>query len=187
MFYCYRCTIHVYDMGKRKFRLAVRKNYERKKYQKQSSLVSVPPETIDIQPVSELIVHIPRSVYASATAPNLHTLYLRVTSILPKEWTAAYVESSSTLTLTKAYSSAGTLLVVSVTPDYLWSIRIGMNQLQERYLLKSCPTNLSSIGAVMELVACVDDSQFCIGNPDEKFDRIRERHKGNFKDRSGKS
>ena len=87
--------------------------------------------------------------------------------------------------LTKAYSSAGTLLVVSVTPDYSWSIRIGMNQLQEHYLLKSCPTKyLSSIGAVMELVACVDDSQFCIGNPDEKFDRIRERHKGNFKGKS---
>ena len=75
----------------------VRKNYERKK---QSSLVSVPPETIDIQPVSELIIHIPRSVYASATAPNLHTLYLRVASILPKEWTAAFIESLLTLTLT---------------------------------------------------------------------------------------
>ena len=39
----------------------------------------------------------------------------------------------------------------------------------------------------MKLLSVLDDSKFCVGNPDAKFIQIATRQKGSFKDQSGKS
>ena len=64
-------------MGKRKFRLSLRKNYERRKYQDRLTLVVSLPLGIYFSATEPLVVHIPRTAYLSATITNSNTLYTR--------------------------------------------------------------------------------------------------------------
>ena len=49
-------------------------------------------------------------------------------------------------------------------------------------LLQDCPFQVMSINDVMQMISLLDSSKQCIGNIDQKFERVTDVHKGVFKD-----
>ena len=201
-------------MGKRKLRLKAVKNYERKKYHgKASWKVSIPIEyytnchsTVpDDNTESELKISIPLQFYTSSTVPDASKLRARLDmcNLLPKEWVmsshqvseldtpflALYrkVPTLATCTLQSVPNSVD-LISMKIAPDCTWFLSIGTYQLDlthcqllEKFLFKK----VNSVDLLILLLSQLDCITLCIGNPDEKFTGIRERHKGEFKDQTG--
>ena len=193
-------------MGKRKFRLKAVKNYERKKYQNRVHLeelkVSIPLSiyrSLAVPDASseELKVSIPLSIYKSSAVPDANTLRARLDmlNMLPEGWVTSFVQVSLLHTpffaLYRKLSSDNPsvdLISVTITPDCTWSLSIGPYQLDLTHcqLLKQFLHNkLNSLDLLVQLLSQLDNITFCIGNPDEKFTVIKERHRGEFKDHSG--
>ena len=172
-------------MGKRKFRLSIRKNHERKKYEfkkkkkceikkkkKSKLVVSLPLDTIRVLPV-----HIPIDIYTSAATSDLHTLHTRLLKSNNGEWTLRYVGEK--LMLSK--HSQSLIWTIIVDQNMLCTITANENEIDvERFSQKLC-----SVNEVHMLLQYIDESHFCAGSPDTKFFEVRDHHGGVFKSCSG--
>lgn len=57
-----------------------------------------------------------------------------------------------------------------------------------KYLLPNCQNpRVCSVDDTMRLLKCCDDSCLCTGNPDAKFEEIRDLRKGKFMDQQSMS
>ena len=85
-------------MGRRKFRLSIWKNLERKKYQKCSAISHKAITCNKPEPdVRELVVQLPLSAYLSATAPSFHVLCDRMRDseiIYRNRWTCTGISNN---------------------------------------------------------------------------------------------
>lgn len=72
--------------------------------------------------------------------------------------------------------------------DNAWVLRVGESlcELKNCPFLKECPAQFCCINDVLKVLSTLDGSKKCIGNDDEKFEKVAAVHKGVFKDKSGK-
>ena len=57
---------------------------------------------------------------------------------------------------------------------------------QQCQLVAGIADRLHSADEFVKLMSTLDTSTFCVGNPDAKFEQMVDRHKGSFKEQSGK-
>lgn len=193
----YIIDIHVVVVimpGQRKFRLSARKNYyEKKKRALQKQLiVRIPRENVrSLQSSTQtdamregLVISIPRSIYLDASVPNLITLKQRMTipvNLFPTWSIELLVENQQELLHMRLEHPNGTLNDFTIRNDFHWSLQING-------VIAHLPTAVSVIQSVSQLdsfLKCIEDFRICVGNPDEKFDCVRELRKGIFKDSTG--
>ena len=155
-------------MGRRKFKLETRKNAERKKYsQKQREEV-------------KLVVSVPRLVYLSTPAPDIHVLYRRLTcSDITSGWSCN--ETPSTIVISKLFEEYTVSL--SIQHDFHFFIEMGDNCFRNMKYFQS--HEVVSVSSICNLLRKLDDTTLCIGNPDDKFAKTNEQHSGQFKDKTG--
>ena len=181
-------------MGNRKFKLKHQKNYERKKYRNFG--LKVPIRHLKIKcskEVPDLSVHIPIGHYINSPASNASALYsqLSISKRLPEGWTTSLLVSEShspLFSLRRHIENCSVDIHITVTPNCDWSMSIGTSSFDTNncQLLKAF-IKLDTIDTVVELLSTIDNSMFCIGNPDMKFNYIIKRRNGLFVDKTGKS
>ncbi len=159
-------------MGRRKFRLAVRKNYERKK-----ALNRV------------LVVSVPLASYHDGRVSNLKYLRQRITNlnILPVGWLLQdLVDEESSMTFSKSVFHIN--MKLSIHCNFEWTICINNEEFPfPCYSLPGFKDKMvSSVTEVLQLLKSADDCRICIGNPDSKFFHIRDQRKGQFLNKASK-
>ena len=170
-------------MGKRKLRLSVRKNYERRKYQKHLKLIVSLP--LNLYCTTDLIVQIPRTIYLSATATNSCVLYTRIMKLSTTiKWSVTFAEETSVIILKKLYCSF--TLTVTIAPDCSWSVTVGDHLIELKVILAFNQERVDNVNSLLKLLENIDKSDLCVGNPDVKFDKMRERREGKFFNQLGK-
>ena len=119
-------------MGRRKFRLSTRKNYERKKYQTRREMLSEPsefivkiPHTVCSMADDELLVHVPQTIYFDATTSDPKVLCQRIqtSNVLPKEWILENLLDSRSMFIVSRVFPYGRLNI-SVGSNCSWEIHI---------------------------------------------------------------
>ena len=145
-------------MGKRKFRLSTRKNYERKKYQNKrkalssTELVKIPRTICD---PTELLVHVPQTIYCDATTSDPKLLYERIQSlkILPEGWVLENLLGSCSMFIMSRVFSYGRMNI-SVGSNCLWTIHIDdiCLCLPNHSLLNFQNCRVESVNAVLQLI-----------------------------------
>ena len=199
-------------MGKRKLRFDQRKNYERKKYGVTELSVSIPlsqlPQAViplEMAHPSQLMIHLPLSAYTSSTVPDTTALYLRLrrSNLLPPGWTATCLSDESasqptssllpSLALCKLQClpplfRADVTFTLTMSTQCTWTLTLGSRDIdpQRCQLMAGIAQRLRSVDEVVNLLSALDASKFCVGNHDAKFEQLVDRHKGSFKDQSGK-
>lgn len=168
--------------GKRKFRLAPKKNFERKKYlikrelEMQSFTVSIPKSAVTILPVS-----ISRNIYHTASAPNLMTLAHWVTNtadVFLPEWS---VESNEAhLCMSNSSYQYGNLQIV-IQNDFTWNVKLDDQITQPPH----SQATISSVAQLQSFCQRICMLKLCEGNPDQKYDDIRKARTGKFMDITG--
>lgn len=178
-------------MGRRKLIFSGKKNYDRKKYAqipKHSTVTPAPSVSCD-----KLIICLPLSSYKTAVVPNLNTLHQRLmqSSALPADWSCTIVDNShlalNKLHVTPPLLSANVLYMLTIASDFSWTLHIGPKQVDVEHcqLFHGAYRHLCTVKSVLDVISALDDSKFCMGNPDDKFTPLTEQHKGKFMDRSG--
>ena len=164
-------------MGRRKFRLTVRKNYEKKKYQKR---LTVAVDTVcDVAP--GLVIHVPINFYLSAPASSFHVLCNRIRKyevVQKNGWVCTGVSDN---VIKKSFSSYE--VTIKIQPDFTFTIEVGEYQLNNCSYLQV--TEVKSVLVLLRLLEMIDKSTLCIGNPDEKFENTQRRRNGKFFDHTG--
>lgn len=186
-------------MGRRKLRFDIRKNQERKQQRKRplNLIMSIP---LQLLPTRECVVSIPICIYTSAVISNSAVLQscLSQLSILPDRWKCECLPSWTgfDLVFTKLstvlhhclhkfllrYSESILYIIKSscsdefsfqVLKDCTWCLKVGeaLLDLTCCSLLKSLPTSLSTVDAIMNVMHMLDSSKQCTGNDDEDFSR----------------
>ena len=174
------------QMGKRKLRFDVRKNYERSTCRKRAKIVQPEPAP------ESLVVRLPLLAYTALLVLDLNVLFTRLSGypMIPEGWTTTTVREENNLCelLLRKQLHTGHPFIVTVSPDCTWTFSIASTffNLQRCQHFKQFPDKLSSVDMVIKLLSCLDASTLCIGNPDDKFKSINTRHKGLFKSKSGK-
>jgi hypothetical protein len=89
-----------------------------------------------------------------------------------------FSESQSSLFISKPWQSTSLDLIITITPDFVWSMSIGSTQLckDQCHLLKNFPPKLNNVTVVLKMLSCLDNSTLCKGNPDKKFEEILQRY-----------
>lgn len=80
------------------------------------------------------------------------------------------------------------LFSITIFPNFTWKLRIGRHNnvnTANSMVLGTLPDTLKAVRDVMAVVDVLQNSTFCIGNPDERFRRLAEWKKGKFTDASG--
>jgi hypothetical protein len=164
-------------MGKRKFRLSVKKNYERKKYASKNSEAA-------------LIVQIPMAVYHDVDRDVSHLKYLieRIASfkIVPFGWWIE-VHAESLITISKIIVDHGLTMKIIIHGNFEWAIQINNEEFPNYSFPQFQEKKISNVRKVSQLLTNADNSHLCIGNPDRKSFEIRDERKGQFLDKSGKN
>lgn len=188
-------------MGKRKFRLAQRKNYERKKYQKCHESVI---ETCSVQSLNQssstnpspspesperLSVSIPITSYSNGTVTSSKQLLMRLQSlkVTSNGWSLEGDSIGLGMFSVAKVFSYGTLKF-TISSDCQWTAFINEHKisLPNHTLLQFSEEKVNTCDKVEKLLSNADKSCLCIGNPDEKFCEISDRKKGKFMNRCGK-
>lgn len=168
-------------MGRRKIKFDLRKNYEI------ALKLSLPLAKLKVLP---LHISLPSSVYANAPVSNGKHLgdRLRVnTALLPRGWSVADGVDVAHTTLYKVQCSAnGVAFTCSVVihSDLTWTLTMGATIIMPTQIPKA-PSAFTCLQQVIDLLATVDRSKLCIGNPDEQYSCLLH-HQGNLYDQSGK-
>ena len=173
-------------MSRRKLKFDLRKNYARKK-----SKGSV----TRINPVTELHISLPLSIFTSSPAPDIPSLHRRLmkASIVPSNWICSLIPPDQNLALYKLHvqphsSSADFSIILTISNNHSWAVRVGQKEvdISQSLLLQGSPSFLKSIGEIVSVLSLLDGSKFCVGNQDEKFKYLDHSHKGKFMDQQGK-
>lgn len=150
---------------------------------------------------NELVVQLPLSAFTSSAVPDMISLYNRLTQygILPNEWNLSLIRPPSAtspfLAVNKlqitlpVHCYATHTFMLTVTPGGAWTLCAGSKQVnpEQCKLLSEFPAILSTVIDVVKIVSALECCKFCIGNPDEKFSSLSDRHGGVFKDYHGKT
>ena len=190
------------EMGKRKMRFDPRKNYERKKYKTTELTVSIPTRLLPVPAhPTELVVSLPLAVYTSSTVPDTCCLHDRVmkSTQLPPGWTVTSIPSShpshsTSLAVCKmqicpsSSHGADVTFMLTVAHDFRWILCVGKRQINQEQcqLLDGVAASICCVDDMVKLLCALDSSKFCVGNADPKFMQLVPRHKGTFRDKSGK-
>lgn len=174
-------------MGKRKLRFFVRKNYERKKY-------GWPKLTTSYQRKHVKIVSLPISAIKAAVVSSISVLHrmLLILRVLPTSWICSLLGSSLALyqlDMASSTMSAATTTMLTIGSDFTWALRIGEREIHASECMLICCASwqlLNSVDKVVSLVTTLGKSKFCIGNPEGKYGDLIERHKGVFRNQTGK-
>ena len=176
-------------MGRRKFRLSVhRKNLERKK-----SDVTTLPISIDLSHVGVFQVSIPRHIvevprlsdslpqssFTTNIALSVQSLLNRLLTIdLPPHWIDATEGSAPVhqLTLCKlqqqqAAVPVSVLFTLAIDDSFKWSLTLvhrNIDGLRDG-VLGATPPALRTVEHVLQLLATLDSSKICTGNPEQRF------------------
>lgn len=148
--------------------------------------------------VTSFIVQLPLSSFSSAVLPDATSLYNRLTKhfSLPNGWNLSLIRSVSStspfLVVNKLqvtppdYCCASQLFMLTIAPDSTWTVCVGSKQVNtdQCNLFSRFSSKLHTAG-VVEIVSALEDSKFCVGNPDKKFTHLSERHGGVFMDYHG--
>ena len=175
------------QMGKRKFRLSQR---ERNKYQKTNQFVVSIPFLSSTQTVlssnnfssinlsEPLIISIPITVYSNGTIVTSKQLLerLQYLKVVMNGWS---IEGDSIVRGIFSVVTYGTMRI-TISSDCHWTMFINEYKihLQNHTLLQFSEEVLDTCDKVVKLLSKAEQSRLCIGNPDTKFDEIRDRRKG---------
>lgn len=79
-------------------------------------------------------------------------------------------------------------LTLSVDDQLTWTIRVETSPVSPENceILRGYASTLGSLDDIVQLLSRIDESTFCVGNPDGKFSELVESHKGCFRDQSGR-
>ena len=159
-FYCF-LLLQKWSMGRRKFRLCVIKNAERKLAQQRSLMVSIPRSCVNICVAGKVIV---------SAVPEISQLIVKLRSqALKAPWVIA---AEAPLTICKmAVPLCGTptaMLTISILETLHWTASafgtaITVDALPQ---LSKAMVTLCSVEAVHQLIDILDSSKMCIGSPD---------------------
>ena len=179
-------------MSRRKPSIAVR----RKGYSRRTAICVHPSKLLDSE---ELIVRLPVASYVSSVVEDTDSLNTRLCKYkLPAEWIlnskpALPLQSGTYLALYKLsivthsapHFSADYSFMLTIAPDFSWSLCLGRNSvsIERCTLLQGLCNKLDRVDAVLSALSTLEQSRFCVGNPDSKFTELL--HKGYFKEHSG--
>lgn len=147
----------------------------------------------------ELLVQFPLSAFSSSAISDMASLYSRLANgtALPNNWSLSLVQShmspsSPLLAVSKLqvtpplYLCATNTFMLTVSCD-TWTLCVGSKFVNKEHckLLLGFPAALHSVDDVLKIVSSLENSKFCNGNPDNKFNSLSQRHGGLFKDYHG--
>ena len=210
---CHAFLVHIYsDMGKRKIRFDVRKNFERKKALR-GCTVSIPLDLVIVhhgncsaangeREPRNLVVRLPSFAYTSTSMPNAESLQQRLSCFnMSAGWSMNRLQTPDHSTAVALYKlkispphapllSTGCTFMLTIAHDCTWTLCISNGRLvtaQQCPLLNSVAPKLCSISDVLSLLSLLDDATYCVGNADVKFIQLlNDRHKDGFRDQTGK-
>ncbi len=168
-------------MGRRKFRLVVRKNGEREKHAAVTA--------------TSLVVSIPRS---KLPAQNLDSMKSQLSScnVLPHSWitqaTAGIEAAASKIVLCCLETASETPVIrhsITIREDFTWLVSVYSHSVtpQSCHALAELPVRLDSVDKIKDVVSTIEHSRICDGNSESKFLDVAKRRDGVFKDHSGKA
>ena len=158
-------------MGGRKFKLSVRKNYDRKKHALQSNKTATECCSLD----------------------KLRHLLEGASDVIPTGWLLVSDECSK-LVLAKLTTQgleatgAKVMYSIAVHDDFTYSIHVREKplSLSNTTALKELPNTLSTTSALSEVMKTLDSTKLCTGNQHHKYHTLRGWKKGSFLDQTGK-
>lgn len=157
-------------MGRKKFRMVVRKNEERKRARPAELKVSISKSTLPVESIDDLLAQLamplPWIVQAEAVHGKLIICQLDATTEPP----------------TVRYS-------ITIRENFTWLLSVHGNNVSPLscHALAGFPDNLDSVAKVMQITSVVQHSRICVGNSDSRFLDVARRRDGVFKDHSGKA
>ncbi len=183
--------------GGRKFRLSTRKNYERKKYSKKvvSQLMVHIPRTIydslgghdSIPEIDEpLIISIPHTVYFDANVANPALLFERIRKLKLMTSSWSFEMELDELIISRLCSYGRVIITIDINCNWIIKVNEIRIFLPKVALLNICDTKINSIRVLKKLMINIEDSRLCVDNSEEKLFHIRDVRKGKFMDYSGK-
>ena len=181
-------------MGKRKFRMSHRKNFERKRYQaaREKALTSrlAGPSIPEQSDMLSLVVSFPIDSFLNTSVSDCEVLLKKLWQLknLPNGWAVegdSIARAMFSITKSLSYGS----VVITISRGCHWMITINNQKvlLPNNTLLQFHEDVLDTCDKVLMLLTEVDCCRLCIGNTDDKFDFIRDKRKGKFVDRLGTS
>ena len=139
---------------------------------------------LEILKPPSLVVKLPLSAFLSGKVEDSATLLsrLKLSRQFSPEW--SLVEKEDTISLYKLVVSAGIACAVTIDKQLSWSLKLGET------VVNLCefdlPHTICSVAEVSKVVKYIDESTFCVRNPDAKFEGLIRSHKGIFKNLAGK-
>lgn len=125
---------------------------------------------LEILKPPSLVVKLPLFAYLSGKVEDSATLLsrLKLSRQLSPEW--SLVEKEDTISLYKLVVSAGIACAVTIDKQLSWSLKVGET------VVNLCefdlPHTICSVAEVSKVVKYIDESTFCVGNPDAKFEGL---------------
>ena len=165
----------------KKLKFDLRKNYER------ALKFSILLATLKVLP---LHMSLPISVYANAPVSNGKHLGDRLranTTLLSRGWSVADdIDTAYTTVYKVQYGADGAAFTYSLVihTDLTWTLTMGSTIITPAKI-PTAPIAFKCLQEVIDLLATVDRSKLCIGNPDEQYSCLLH-HQGNLYDQSGK-
>ena len=142
-----------------------------------------------------LVVTVPRASYTTAILTDsiqLHRRLMHCSMSLLAEWICSVVATTNLalykLSITPPVMSAEFTFMLTIQPHDAWTLGTsGRRELRASTcpLLAQFPSKLLSVQETVSTPSVLDTCKLCIGNPDEKFKALSEKHHGSFKNRSG--
>ena len=136
-------------------------------------------------------VSLPLERYLDAPAPSREVLQRRISRMdkLPDGWFTRSDEENHVTTLfklqyNKLHHAAEVKFSIVIADDLSWTLYLGSTSLLLTQL-PFVPASLLSLSQVTQLLDVLDDCTICIGNADEKYSPLTEKHNGTFYDQSG--
>ena len=166
-------------MGKRRRKFSTRKRKTLK--------VRIPLDML-----KPFLVSFPLEQYLDAPAPSREVLQTRISRMdrLPDGWSSVSDEANHVTTLfkvqcTQLHHAAEVKFSVVIGDDLTWTLYLGSTLLLPSQV-PFVPASLVSLSLVTRLLNVLDNCSVCIGNDDNKFAPLAEKHNGKFYDQSGK-
>ena len=79
--------------------------------------------------------------------------------------------------------------IITISASGRWTINVDHKEISRANcpILAECAVHdhLLSVDLVVEILSLLDRCKLCVGNPDEKFSSLIDKHSGKFLDRSG--
>ena len=158
--------------------------------------VSLPLSYLPSIEFPELNISFPITYFYSVPSASLHDLRLRLAHLgFPSpQWCDTTLDSSATMTLCRiAPSNTADALprvdfTLIVESNHSWKLFLYDQRLEldRCHVFANAPSIFQSPSDVFGVLSAIEGSAVCIGNPDEKFGPLVQRHHGQFFNPTGK-